>query len=155
MLGFIVLIVVIIVVSQFISPTPTTTPPPPPPLAQQVQSSYTPATQSALTQSFSTTGVTISDLQFPEYLDHLFGSVNSQSNVNSNLGLPGYSYFQGLILSNSQVQIVGQLRVVGGVSTQASLDLMRGAMITANPESLVNRLQPNTGRWHVDSWQED
>jgi len=86
-----------------------------------------------------------------DYVSALFGNVASVS-VQLNLGLPGYAYHQGLIYTEGNTLLAGQVRVVGGVITRQKFTSMGGGMVTTNPDSLVNRVQSVRGRWKVDSW---
>ena len=86
-----------------------------------------------------------------DYVGALFGNVASVS-VQLNLGLPGYAYHQGLIYSEGNTLLAGQVRVVGGVITRQKFTTMGGGMVTTNPECMLNRVQTVRGRWKVDSW---
>lgn len=88
------------------------------------------------------------------YLQSYFESASARG-VNTNLGLPAYSYFQGLIVSKGNVQVVGQTRVVGGVMTAGSAHLQGGAMVTTTPESQRSRVSPARTYWQVESWNEE
>lgn len=86
-----------------------------------------------------------------DYVGALFGQV-AAVNVQLNLGLPGYAYHQGLIYTEGNALLAGQVRVVGGLITRQKFTTMGGGMVTTNPDSMINRVQSVRGRWKVDSW---
>ena len=86
-----------------------------------------------------------------DYVSALFGNVANVS-ILLNLGLPGYAYHQGLVYTEGNVLLAGQVRVVGGMITRQKFTTMGGGMVTTNPDSMVNRVQSVRGRWKVDSW---
>ncbi|GEM_PF-1728025 len=78
-----------------------------------------------------------------------------------NLYVPGYAYFQGAIFAKGKTEIVGPIRVIGGVYSEGSgtTKLQKGAMITTDTEYL-ERDSASLGfpqaknKFHVSEWEE-
>jgi hypothetical protein len=85
------------------------------------------------------------------YVNNLFGNLNN-AGVDVNLGLPHYTYYQGMIVSKGNAYLAGQVRVVGGLVAVGNVSLAGGSMVTTNPESQLNRIQVTQARWKVESW---
>lgn len=89
-----------------------------------------------------------------DYVNNLFGNVNP-SGVDVNLGLPSYAYYQGLLFSEQNVFIAGQVRVVGGIVANGNVTVAGEGMVTSNPESMLNRVSVTKARWKVESWVQE
>lgn len=89
-----------------------------------------------------------------QYVNNLFGNV-SPAGLNVNLGLPNYTYLQGLIVSRQHVFLAGQVRVVGGVVANRNAVVSRDGMVTTNPESQLGRVNVSQARWKVESWVQE
>lgn len=89
-----------------------------------------------------------------DYVDNLFGNVNN-AGIDVNLGLPNYTYYQGMIITQKNTFVAGQVRVVGGLSAVGNVSLAGGGMLTTNPESQLNRIQVSQARWKVESWVQE
>lgn len=88
------------------------------------------------------------------YINNLFGNI-TPSTVALNLGLPNYTYVQGLIVSNQNVFLAGQVRVVGGVITNGNAIMAGSGMVTTNPESQIGRVVVDQARWKVEAWVQE
>jgi hypothetical protein len=86
-----------------------------------------------------------------EFLDQLFA--NSE-NPMSKLYLPNYAYSQSLVYSESDVNVFGQVRILGGVVSKGRTQLGYGAMVTAVPEYVTHRTAPTQNRYHISEWKE-
>ena len=98
-----------------------------------------------------------SQLSNGQYANMFSGDSN---NPQLNLLIPGYSYFQGALYSGGRVDVVGPVRVIGGVCVSGSTDvnkechLQDGAMITTDSEYTGNNsIHPKT-KLHVVKWEE-
>lgn len=89
-----------------------------------------------------------------QYVNNLFGNVNPVG-VQVNLGLPNYTYFQGLVVSRQHVFLAGQVRVVGGVVANGNAVVSRAGMVTTNPESQLGRVNVGQARWKVEAWVQE
>ncbi|MDQ7822831.1 MAG: hypothetical protein RDV48_08570 [Candidatus Eremiobacteraeota bacterium] len=99
-----------------------------------------------------------------QYMDWF---LNSSQNPNLNRFLPNYSYFQGLLYSNGKVEVVGPVRVIGGVfsscdnaeqghlgTTGKENVLQKGAMITTDSEYLQSFSVHPAPKLHITQWEE-
>ena len=106
-----------------------------------------------VTQTFQ-----VKDLSDPiettNYVQTFFDSA-AKRGFDTNVGLPGYSYFQGMIIGRGKLDVVGQVRVVGGILAAADSHLQGGAMVTTTPEAQIERVQAVRSRWQVESWVEE
>jgi len=89
-----------------------------------------------------------------DYVNNLFGNVNP-SGVEVNVGLPNYAYFQGLLYSQQNVFLAGQVRVVGGLIATGNVTVAGNGMVTTNPESQIGRVNVGQARWKVESWVQE
>lgn len=89
-----------------------------------------------------------------QYVNNLFGNV-SPAGVNVNLGLPNYTYVQGLIVSRQHVFLAGQVRVVGGIVADGNAVVAGDGMVTTNPESQLGRVNVGQARWKVEAWVQE
>jgi len=89
-----------------------------------------------------------------QYVNNLFGNVNP-AGVDVNLGLPNYTYVQGLIVSQQNVFLAGQVRVVGGIVATGNAVVAGDGMVTTNPESQLGRINVSQARWKVEAWVQE
>lgn len=85
-----------------------------------------------------------------DYLDRLF---RGELDTHSQLYIPGYAYFQGVVGSGGPVTVAGQVRVIGGASGSSG-KLQNGAMVTTAPDYLEGRVTPSRNRFRVTEWKE-
>lgn len=78
----------------------------------------------------------------------------SPSSPTSALYIPNYAYYQGFIYTPKAMSMIGQVRLIGGAAAGANVMLRSGAMVTTNPEALLNRVQPSRYRYQVVRWKE-
>jgi hypothetical protein len=107
-----------------------------------------------VTQSFQAVDLVTNPLETVKYVETFFDGAATRG-MDANIGLPGYSYFQGMIIGGGKLDVVGQVRVVGGVLVDSDARLQGGAMVTTTPEAQVERVQAVRSRWQVESWNEE
>jgi hypothetical protein len=91
-------------------------------------------------------------LSAQEYLRMLFEEPN---NPQVALHIPHYSYFQGLVYSDGEINLRGPIRVVGAVVGGAgTVTLQAGAMLTTDSEYLQGKIEPSRVRYRVTEWRE-
>ncbi|MBN9416659.1 MAG: hypothetical protein J0I12_14535 [Candidatus Eremiobacteraeota bacterium] len=88
------------------------------------------------------------------YVDNLFGNI-TPSTVALNLGLPNYTYLQGLVVSRQNVFLAGQVRVVGGIVATGNTTVAGDGMVTTNPDSQIGRVTVSRARWKVEAWVQE
>lgn len=86
-----------------------------------------------------------------DYWTSLLLSPNSPTSA---LYIPNYAYYQGFIYTPKTMSVIGQVRLIGGTAAGADVFLRSGAMVTTNPEALLNRVQPNRYRYQIVHWKE-
>lgn len=89
-----------------------------------------------------------------QYVNNLFGNV-SPAGVDVNLGLPNYTYVQGMIVSQQNVFLAGQVRVIGGIVATGNAVVAGDGMVTTNPESQIGRISVSQARWKVEAWVQE
>lgn len=105
----------------------------------------------ALNPGFTEPSVFQPNLTPHEYLDQIF---SNSDNPMAKLYLPNYAYTQSLVYANDDVNIFGQVRVLGGVVSKDRTQLGYGAMVTAVPEYITKRTAPTQNRYHITEWKE-
>jgi len=87
--------------------------------------------------------------------------LNQSQDPRLNLYVPGYAYFQGALYSKGKTEIVGPVRILGGVYSEGSgtTKLQKGAMITTDTEYLESRagfdgFSQGKNKFHVSEWEE-
>ena len=113
------------------------------------------------------TGATTGDISASTLTDTLDGDVYIKGLLSgkgySDVRLPGYSYFRGLIETRRHITISGQVRIVGGVlgvdGASAVASLYDGAMLTTNPRAFVGAGNLLTGgpagvKTRIRRWKE-
>lgn len=78
----------------------------------------------------------------------------SPNSPTSALYIPNYAYYQGFIYTPKTMSVIGQVRLIGGTAAGADVTLRNGAMVTTNPEAMLNRVQPSRYRYQVVRWKE-
>jgi ABC-type Na+ efflux pump permease subunit len=86
-----------------------------------------------------------------DFLDDTFAK---SENPMTKLYLPNYAYSQSLVYSEGDVNVFGQVRILGGVVSKGRTQLGHGAMITAVPEYVTRRTTPTQSRYHIAEWKE-
>lgn len=105
-------------------------------------------------QFFATPGHFTDGLPPNTYLQLLF---KSPYDPRVQLYLPKYSYYQGLVYAARNLQVIGQVRVVGAAMNAGSNSKMlvaQGAMVTTDPDYLKDQLQPPNQRYTILQWKE-
>jgi len=107
---------------------------------------------------------TISHIEWaPEPLaqEYMSWFLNQSQDPKLNLYVPGYAYYQGALYSKGKTEIVGPVRVIGGVYSEGSgtTKLQKGAMITTDTEYLeggngFNGFSQGKNKFHVSEWEE-
>lgn len=88
------------------------------------------------------------------YLDQLF---NKPFDPRLKVYIPAYSYFQGVAYSPQNLQVLGQVRLLGSAMTEgptSQITLANGAMITTEPDYLADKIKPAQNRYKVLEWKE-
>lgn len=88
------------------------------------------------------------------YLDQLF---HQPFDPQLQVYVPAYSYFQGVAYSPKNLQVLGQVRLLGAAMTEgptSQITLANGAMITTEPDYLADKMQPAQRRYKVLEWKE-
>lgn len=93
----------------------------------------------------------IAELTGQEYLDEIFTSSNNPA---AKLYLPYYAYSQAVVHAGHDVNVFGQVRVLGQVVSQNRTQLGYGAMVTAVPDYVIPRLSSSQNRFHITEWKE-
>jgi len=70
------------------------------------------------------------------------------------LYIPKYAYFQGLAYSKGKLEVVGQVRALGGGVAQGDIGMRDGGMVTTNPDYLLGRFTPARTRYKILEWKE-
>ncbi len=78
----------------------------------------------------------------------------SPNSPTSALYIPNYAYYQGFIYTPKGMSVIGQVRLIGGAAAEQNVALRSGAMVTTNPEAMLNRVQPSRYRYQVVRWKE-
>ena len=106
------------------------------------------------------------NLQAGGYTDTVTGDASikrllSGTSNRTDLRLPGYSYFQGVIQAKKHLMVAGQVRVVGAVlgSDEETASFYSGAMVTTNAHALVGAGASLDGmpagiRTRIRAWEE-
>lgn len=124
----------------------------------------TPETPSPAAANPTSGFTTISHIDWaPEPLaqEYMSWFLNQSQDPKLNLYVPGYAYYQGALYSKGKTQIVGPVRVIGGVYSEGSgtTKLQKGAMITTDTEYLEGRngfngFSQGKNKFHVSEWEE-
>jgi hypothetical protein len=111
-------------------------------------------TQTSAGQFFATPGTLTATVIPNDYLQALFHNPYSPL---LQFYIPKYSYFQGLCYSAANLQILGQVRLIGSAfnsdSTKQIL-LAQGSMLTTDPDYLLGNIQPPHQRYTILEWKE-
>lgn len=108
------------------------------------------STEDALNQ-FGSAGSYNQSIDPTTYLNRLF---LDPFDPTIRLYIPKYAYFQGLAYARGKLEVVGQVRALGGGVAQGDLGLRDGGMVTTNPDYLLGRFQPARARYRVLEWKE-
>lgn len=91
------------------------------------------------------------------YIAHLLGGASNRTD----LRLPGYTYFQGIIQADKHLTVAGQVRIVGALlgADAGTCSLYNGAMITTNAHALIGAGEALNGmpegiRTRIRTWEE-
>ncbi len=102
-------------------------------------------------EQFGSAGAYSESIDPKTYLERLFLDPFDPS---IRLYIPKYCYFQGLAYSQQKLDVIGQVRFVGGGVAQGDIGLRDGGMVTTNPDYLLGRFQPSRPRYQVLEWKE-
>jgi hypothetical protein len=87
--------------------------------------------------------------------------LNQSQDPKLSLYVPGYAYYQGVIYAKGKTEIVGPVRIIGGVYNEGSsaTKLQKGAMITTDTEYLeggngYSGFSQGKNKFHVSEWEE-
>jgi len=87
--------------------------------------------------------------------------LNQSQDPKLSLYVPGYAYYQGVLYAKGKTEIVGPVRIIGGVYSEGSsaTKLQKGAMITTDTEYLeggngFSGLSQGKNKFHVSEWEE-
>ena len=100
----------------------------------------------------STTTYTITRTSYTDYITRILQMPGSPDSA---LYIPGYAYYQGFIYTPAQLNVAGQVRVIGGSAARSDVQLSQGAMLTTNPDCLNSRISPFRYRYRVVDWKEE